>query len=96
MNEIIATVKGGRVEAHVPPDWPEGTQVAIQLLDNDRMQDDEGPMSPEEIARTLAAMDKVEPFDMPAEDAADLDAWERKVRDYSIANVDKGIEDVFR
>ncbi len=53
-------------------------------------------MSPEEIARTLAAMDKVEPFDLTAQEQADLDAWERRVQGYTIANMEKGLEEVFR
>ena len=41
-------------------------------------------MTPEEIARVLAAMEKVEPFDIPHEVAHDLDAWERKVVQHGI------------
>jgi len=44
----------------------------------------DGPMTPEEIARVLAAMEKVEPFDIPHEVAHDLDAWERKVVQHGI------------
>jgi hypothetical protein len=96
MNAIKGTVKAGRVEVQVPPEWPEGTEVEIHPLANLEPGGDEGPMTPEEIDRTLAAMEKVEPFDMSAEEATDLDTWERKVKDYTIANMDKGIEDVFR
>ena len=52
-------------------------------------------MTPSEIAETLAAMAKVEPFDMTEEERASADAWEKKVNDYAIANMDRGIEDVF-
>ena len=62
----------------------------IGLQDNDR------PMTPAEIAQTLAAMSTVEPFEMTEEERVAADAWERKVNDYTIANLDKGIEDVFR
>jgi hypothetical protein len=53
------------------------------------------PMTPSEIAETLAAMEKVEPFDMTDEERGSADAWEKRVNDYTIANMDKGIEDVF-
>jgi hypothetical protein len=53
-------------------------------------------MNAAEIAQTLAAMSKVEPFDMTDEERAAADAWEKKVNDYGIANMEKGIEDVFR
>jgi len=88
--------KAGRVEAQVPPEWPDGTEVAIQRLDNGSLPDEEGAVAPDEIARTLAAMDQVEPFDMTDDQAAALDAWERKIQEYGIANLDKGIEDLFR
>ena len=53
-------------------------------------------MSPEEIARVLAAMERLEPLDIPEDVAADLDAWERKVNEYGIAHAEDGLEDVFR
>ena len=53
-------------------------------------------MTPHEIVETLAAMDKVEPFDMSDEERNRADAWAKKVKDYTIANMDRGIEDVFR
>ena len=93
MNAIKAIVKAGRVEVHVPPEWPDGTEVEIHPLVQLAQSEDEGPMTPQEIAQTLAAMDKVEPFDLTANKAADLEAWERKVEQYSITNMNKGIED---
>jgi hypothetical protein len=53
-------------------------------------------MSPEEIARVLAAMKKIEPFNWTDEERAEADAWEKKINDYGIANMDKGLEDFFR
>ena len=49
-------------------------------------------MTPEEIARVLAAMQKVEPLDIPQDVADDLDAWERKVVQYGIDKMDKDEE----
>jgi hypothetical protein len=97
MKAIKATVKAGRVEVQVPAEWAEGTQVEIlpQSAGGGFLEDDSA-LSPEEIARTLAAMDKVEPFDITDDESAKLEAWQRKVREYSIDNIDKGIEDVFR
>jgi hypothetical protein len=73
MNAIKAIVKAGRVEAQVPPEWPDGIEVEIQPLVPSGSRDDEGPLSPEEIARTLAAMDRMEALDMTDEERA---AWE--------------------
>ncbi len=90
-------IRNGRVEVAEPVNLPDGSEVTITghaygkfvgLSDNDR------PMTPTEIAETLAAMDKVEPFEMTDEERASADAWEKKVNDYTIANMDRGIEDV--
>ncbi|OWK43285.1 hypothetical protein FRUB_02884 [Fimbriiglobus ruber] len=53
-------------------------------------------MAPEEITRTLAAMQQLRPLNIPDEVAADLDAWERQLNQHGIDNGDKGIEDAFR
>ncbi len=96
MDAIKATVRAGRVDVPVPSEWPDGTEVEIHPLAQAVPQQGEGPVTPEEIARTLAAMEKLEPLDLTPQEAADLDAWERKVEEYTIANMDQGIEDVFR
>ena len=57
---------------------------------------DDGPMSPEEIARVLAAMGQMQPLEIPDDVAADLDAWERKLNQHGIDHADKGVEDAFR
>jgi hypothetical protein len=100
MSSILmkGVIPNGRVEVAEPINLPDGSEVIIsgptngkspELADNDR------PMTPREISETLAAMDKVEPFEMTDEERAHADAWEKKVKDYTIANVDRGIEDVF-
>jgi hypothetical protein len=100
MDAIRATWKDGQVVLDGPVDWPDGSRLVIEPDPSPgrpaSQREDEGPMTPEETARTLAAMDKVEPFDLTAAEAADLAAWEQKGNEYTIANMDKGIEDVFR
>jgi hypothetical protein len=95
---IKGVIRNGRVEDPEPINLPDGSEVTITghahgkfvgLSDNDR------PMTPAEFAETLAAMAKVEPFDMTDEERASADAWEKKVNDYTIAGMDRGIEDVF-
>jgi hypothetical protein len=72
MTTIKATIKDRRLELDVPADWPDGIEVEIHPLGQNG--DDEA-MSPEEIARTLAAMQQVEPFDMTEAERA---AWEKE------------------
>jgi hypothetical protein len=92
-------IRNGRVEVAEPINLPDGSEVTIAGQANGNCLaacDQDRPMSAAEIAVTLAAMTKVEPFDMSAEERANADAWEKKVNDYAIANVDRGLEDVFR
>ena len=75
---IKATIKRGRLEIDMPPDWPDGTEVEVYPLAR-RIPNDSAVMSAEEIARTLAAMDQVEPLEITDTERA---AWEaeREVR----------------
>lgn len=89
------TIRNGRVEVAEPINLPDGSEVTI-TADSAGLSDNDRAMTPTEIAATLAAMQKVEPFDMTDEERAAADAWEKKVNDYGIANMDRGIEEVFR
>jgi hypothetical protein len=88
-------VRNGRVEVAEPINLPDGSEVTITGHTNGKFADNDRPMTPSEIADVIAAMAKVEPFDMTVEERVSADAWEKKVNDYTIANLDKGFEDVF-
>jgi hypothetical protein len=72
MTTLKATIKGGRLELDVPPDWPDGTEVEIHPIQRGTSGASE-LMSPEEIAGTLAAMDQIEGFELTN---AEIAAWE--------------------
>lgn len=74
MNAIIATVKDGRLAVEVPPDWPDGTSVEICPIDADRVAAEDLPMTPAEIARTLAAMNLIEPLELTDDEEAAIEA----------------------
>jgi hypothetical protein len=100
MSSILmkGVIRNGRVEVAEPINLPDGSEVIITGHAHDSpvgLADDNRPMTPSEISETIAAMQKVEPFDMTDEERASADAWDKKVNDYSIANMDRGIEDVF-
>jgi hypothetical protein len=78
MITIKAIIKDRRVEIDVPPDWPDGTEVEIHPL-HERAGANADTLSPAQIAETLAAMDRVEPFAMTDTEEA---AWqaERQAR----------------
>jgi hypothetical protein len=76
MTTIRAVIHDRRIDVPAPSDLPDGTEVHLTIGTD--VPDDNGPMSPEEIARVHAAMQTLLPLDTPDEVAADLDAWERK------------------
>jgi hypothetical protein len=93
MTVIKTTVQNRRIEVPAPNDLPDGTDVILTI--GTQMPDD-SPMPPEEIARVLAAMRKLEPLEIPPDAEADLDAWERKLNQHGIENADKGVEQAFQ
>ncbi len=57
-----------------PADLPDETEVEIVPLGLPESVHEEEALTPDEIARTLAAMDAVEPFEMTDEERADIEA----------------------
>jgi hypothetical protein len=77
MTVIKARIQGRRLELDVPADWPDGTEVEIQPL-GEMPDSKQGKLSPEEIAATLAAMDRIEPFEMSEAEFAEWEAERRR------------------
>ena len=96
MHSILlrGVIRDGRVEVEEPIDLPDGTEVVVTAKSG--RAENEGPMSSEEIARVLGAMQQLQPLEIPNDVAADLDAWERKLNQHGIDKAAQGIEDVFR
>ncbi len=94
MSAVLGIVRGGRIELDELLDLPDGTEINVTLPEG--LSNDDLPMTPEEIERTLAAMQTLEPFDIPPDVLADLEAWERKINQYGIDNAERGLEHVFR
>jgi hypothetical protein len=90
---IKTTIRNRRIEVPAPDDIPDGTEVIVTI--GERKERQEELVSPEEIARVLAAMQKLEPLEIPEDVAADLNAWERKINQRGIEHVDPSTEDVF-
>lgn len=94
MSRILTkgVIKEGQVVVPRPIELPDGSEVMISACEP---EDEDRPMTPEEIAAALAAMEKVEPFDMSPEDEAAAIAWEKELNDYTIAKMEKEVEDLF-
>lgn len=67
MTTITATVRGGRLEVAEPIDLPDGTELLVPLPET-------GSMPPDEIARVLAAMERMESFEWSDAERAALEA----------------------
>lgn len=86
-------IRNGQVIVEEPINLPDGSEVTITGRPYGKFvgeEDNDRPPTPEEIKAALAAMEKVEPFDLTDEERAEAEAWEKKVNDYTIANMDKG------
>jgi hypothetical protein len=87
MNTIYSTgiVRNGHIELPQPLAWPEGTEVIV--MPNVSQESEAGP-SADEIAQTLAAMDRILPMDMSDEEFAGWEANRRAQREFEQANFD--------
>ena len=86
MTTVRTVIHDRRIEVPAPEDLPDGTEVILTIGTD--VAEDDGPMSPEEIARVLTAMGQMQPLEIPDEVAADLDAWERKLNQHGIDHAD--------
>jgi hypothetical protein len=94
MTTIRTVIHDRRIEVPAPEDLPDGTEVVLTIGTD--VGEDDGPMSPGEIARVLAVMEQMQPLEIPDDVAADLDAWENKLNRRGIDHIDRGLEDAFR
>jgi hypothetical protein len=85
-------VRNRRIDVPAPSDIPDGAEVTLTIAESD----DRAPMLPEEIDRVLAAMQKLDSWNIPPDVASDLDDWERKINQRGIDHRDPSTEDVFR
>jgi hypothetical protein len=91
---VRTVIHDRRIEIAAPDDLADGTEVILTIGTD--IVDDDGPMTPAEIARVLAAMGRLQPLEIPDDVAADLDAWERKLNQHGIDHADEDGEDISR
>lgn len=92
MTTIKAVIQNRRIEVSAPENLPDGTKVVL-TIDSDN---EDEPMSADEIIRIITAMQKVQPLDIPDDTAEELERWEKQLNQHGIDNAEKGIEDLFR
>jgi hypothetical protein len=79
---LTGYIRNGRVELNEPINLPDGTVVVVARAFTN---DDEGPMTQDEIAHVLARMKQLQPLEIPDTVHADLDAWEQQLNQRGIA-----------
>lgn len=99
MDAIRATWKNGQVVLDGPVQWPEGYRL---LVEPDVAQDvqigvreEDWSNTPEAITAWLKWYDSLEPLLFTPEEEAEMAAWRRKVKEYTIANMHKHVEGLF-
>ena len=81
-----------------PADWPNGTTVVVEPEVDPvpvGMREQDWDTSSESITDWLRWYDALEPLELTAADKDAIAAWRKVVRDYTLANADKGIEGLF-
>jgi len=98
MKAIMGTVRNGQIISDQPVEWPEGCRVTIKPAVKEEslgIREEDWPTTPEALAEWLAWFDSLEPVELTLAEEADLKAWRQRVKEYTIANMDKDIEGLF-
>ena len=77
MERVSATYRDGHVIFDSEVDWPEGTRVAVDPLEDIGISESGWPQTPEELQEWLEWFDSIEPFDMTSEELKRLDKQRR-------------------
>ncbi len=99
MTMMTAIVRNGQLELPRPIDLPDGTEVEILLPEPERTDsgsEDDGPITPEEIARILAAIEKIEPLEMTEDERAALAADRQARKEWEKAHFEERAEKLRR
>jgi predicted DNA-binding antitoxin AbrB/MazE fold protein len=98
---IHATWINGRIVPDDPVDLPEGCRLRVEVEPELAepatigISEEDWDNSPEAISEWLEWYKSLEPLVFTAEEEADLARWRRKVKEYTIANMDDGIENLW-
>ena len=88
MSTLKGIIRNGQVIVTEPTDLPDGTEVEILPVGLSSV-DDQGQMTPDEIARTLAAMEKIEPFELTDAERAAIEADRQARKEWEKAHFDE-------
>jgi hypothetical protein len=95
MTTMKAIVRNGQLDLPRPIDLPDGTKIEIRLPEpdeGDHAPEDDGPMTAQEIAQIMQAMDRIEPLEMTEEELSRLECDRQKRKEWEIAHFDERAE----
>ncbi len=85
MSTLKGIIRNGQVIVIGPTDLPDGTEVEILPVGVSYV-DDEEQMTPDETARTLAATEEVEPFEMSDAERAAIESDRQSRKEWEKAH----------
>jgi hypothetical protein len=88
MSTLKGIIRNGQVIVIGSTDLPDGTEVEILPVGLSAL-DDQEQVTPDEIARTLAAMEKIEPFDMTDAERAAIEADRQARKEWEKVHFDE-------
>jgi hypothetical protein len=96
MKTITATWKNGQILPDEPVDWPEGCRLSVEPVQSEiGIREEDWSNAPEAIAEWLKWYDSLEPLEFTPEEEADIAAWRQKIKDYTLTNMGKSLEELF-
>jgi hypothetical protein len=88
MSTLRGIIRNGQVIVIGSTDLPDGTEVEILPVGLSAL-DDQGQVTPDEIAQTLAAMEKIEPFEITDAERAAIEANREARKEWEKAHFDE-------
>jgi hypothetical protein len=90
MKAIHAIWKNGRIVPTQPVNWPDGTTLTVEPIEDPLAADSQANLmgnDPASIARWIASFDALPPMRMTATEEAEWLAARREMKDHSIAKM---------
>jgi hypothetical protein len=98
MNAVEGIWKNGQVLLQGSADWPEGTSLLVEPIVKEQIvgiREEDWPETPEATEEWLRWYQSLEPLDFTPEEEAEWAAWRKKTKEYTIANMHKGLMGCF-
>jgi hypothetical protein len=88
MNAIQGTWRNGHVVLDAPAGWPEECRVLVEPVASQEkigLTEDEWSDAPQAIEDWIRWYDSLEPLELTPSEEAEIAAWRRQVKEYTVA-----------